>query len=354
MHSSRHTQRTIRSLGGLAAATPAGDQSAIAAVTRRGYTGHSMLGSMGLIHMNGRVHDAILGRFLSPDPTVPHPGFTQSYNRYAYVNNNPLSFIDPSGFSEASTSRRPMDVLAEIVVWGAVEGCGSLAGHEEAMCLALINWFDTLGAGDLMCMMAGGLACQPLAGFQQADSEQSAGVGGYSTGPRNRGSRAAGAKAVSAATVMGAKPQSQEPAERSLLGKVFDSLTGKNSECGKTLDCMTFPLWGGKTAAAAAARGFESFSALKYALGPAGAGKHWHHIVEQTPGNLARFGPQAVHNTQNVMRLDAGVHQQISGYYSSIQSFTGGQTVRQWIGTQSFEQQAQFGIYTLRRFGVGL
>jgi hypothetical protein len=48
--------------------------------------------------MNGRVQDAITGRFLSPDPNVTDPAFTQSFNRYSYVNNNPLSFVDPSGF----------------------------------------------------------------------------------------------------------------------------------------------------------------------------------------------------------------------------------------------------------------
>lgn len=82
-------------------AVPGGDQGAINAITRRGYTGHSMLGAMGLIHMNGRVQDAITGRFLSPDPNIPDPGFTQSYNRYAYVVNNPLSQIDPTGFLNA-------------------------------------------------------------------------------------------------------------------------------------------------------------------------------------------------------------------------------------------------------------
>lgn len=79
-------------------AVPSVDQGTINGITRRGYTGHSMMGAMGLIHMNGRVQGAVIGRFLSPDPYVQSPGFTQSYNRYAYVNNNPLSFIDPSGF----------------------------------------------------------------------------------------------------------------------------------------------------------------------------------------------------------------------------------------------------------------
>lgn len=81
-------------------AVPSGDQSTVASISRRGYTFHSMLGNMGLVHMNGRIEDAVIGRFLSPDPTVPEPGFTQSYNRYSYVVNNPLTYVDPTGFAD--------------------------------------------------------------------------------------------------------------------------------------------------------------------------------------------------------------------------------------------------------------
>lgn len=64
-----------------------------------GYTGHEQLDSVGLIHMNGRVYDAELGRFLSADPLVQQPKNYQNLNRYAYVFNNPLSYTDPSGFA---------------------------------------------------------------------------------------------------------------------------------------------------------------------------------------------------------------------------------------------------------------
>ncbi|MEZ5515430.1 MAG: hypothetical protein R3F58_16330 [Steroidobacteraceae bacterium] len=104
---------------------------------------------------------------------------------------------------------------------------------------------------------------------------------------------------------------------------------------------------------AALGQGFRSHSALTRALGPAGPGRQWHHIVEQTPGNIGRFGAEAIHNTGNVVRLDATNNGRISGFYSSIQPFTGGQTVRQWLGTQSFDEQVRFGLDTLRRFGVG-
>ncbi len=72
---------------------------AIAAVnTPRGFTGHEHLDDFQLVHMNGRVYDPSLGRFMSADPFVQFPESTQGLNRYSYVNNNPLSFTDPSGY----------------------------------------------------------------------------------------------------------------------------------------------------------------------------------------------------------------------------------------------------------------
>lgn len=56
-----------------------------------------MLDDLGLVHMNGRIYDPLLGRFLSADLVVQFPGDLQSYNRYSYVQNNPLTYRDPSG-----------------------------------------------------------------------------------------------------------------------------------------------------------------------------------------------------------------------------------------------------------------
>ncbi len=63
----------------------------------RGYTGHEMLNEFGIINMNGRLYDPVLGRFFSPDNYVQLPDFTQSHNRYSYCLNNPLKYTDPSG-----------------------------------------------------------------------------------------------------------------------------------------------------------------------------------------------------------------------------------------------------------------
>ena len=93
--------------------------AAIAANTRDGYTGHEQLDNLDLIHMNGRVYDPRIGRLISADPYVPEPFSGQSLNRYAYVLNNPPSFIDPSGFDpETPCMETPNGRCARVTVIG--------------------------------------------------------------------------------------------------------------------------------------------------------------------------------------------------------------------------------------------
>jgi RHS repeat-associated protein len=66
--------------------------------TDRGYTEHEHLDEMGVIHMNGRIYDPLVGRMMSADPFIQAPGNLQSYNRYSYVWNNPLNSTDPTGY----------------------------------------------------------------------------------------------------------------------------------------------------------------------------------------------------------------------------------------------------------------
>lgn len=72
-----------------------------------GFTDHEMLNRTGFIHMNGRVFDPRIGRFVSADPIVQAPFHSQSYNRYSYVFGSPLSYTDPSAF--ANTGSQPQD-----------------------------------------------------------------------------------------------------------------------------------------------------------------------------------------------------------------------------------------------------
>jgi RHS repeat-associated protein len=72
----------------------------------------------GLINMRGRMYDPKVGRFLSPDPLVSNPFNSQSYNRFSYVANNPLTLVDPTGFQEQGGP----SWIAKI--WNAIFGSG--------------------------------------------------------------------------------------------------------------------------------------------------------------------------------------------------------------------------------------
>ncbi len=65
----------------------------------RGFTGHEHMFEFGLINMNGRVYDPVLGQFIQPDNYVQFPEMAGSFNRYSYALNNPLMYTDPSGES---------------------------------------------------------------------------------------------------------------------------------------------------------------------------------------------------------------------------------------------------------------
>lgn len=79
-------------------------------IATRGYTNHEMLDEVGLIHMNGRIYDPKLARFISADFIIQDPFNTQSYNRYSYVMNRPMVTTDPSGFEgELDKQEEPED-----------------------------------------------------------------------------------------------------------------------------------------------------------------------------------------------------------------------------------------------------
>ena len=89
--------------------------------TNRGFTGHEHFDQVGIIHMNGRIYDPTIGRFLQADPIIQDPYNTQSLNRYSYVMNNPLSYTDPSGYSRLRKGwwRVPLAIGITVATSGA-------------------------------------------------------------------------------------------------------------------------------------------------------------------------------------------------------------------------------------------
>lgn len=63
----------------------------------RGYTGHEHLSDINIIHMNARLYDPVIHRFLQPDNFIQNYYNTQNFNRYSYVLNNPLKYTDLNG-----------------------------------------------------------------------------------------------------------------------------------------------------------------------------------------------------------------------------------------------------------------
>jgi RHS repeat-associated protein len=124
---------------------------------RREFTGHETITGVGLVNMNGRIYDPVLGRFLSPDPNIQFVADLQSYNRYSYVHNNPLSYSDPTGFG----------LFAPFGLHGWVD-------------TALTIGVAVVGAG--ICGVSAGAGCAAFGLFAAYLSATSAGVGALEAG----------------------------------------------------------------------------------------------------------------------------------------------------------------------------
>lgn len=120
------------------------------AFDEHGFGGHEHLDLFDLVNMDGRMYDPVVGRFISADPFIQSPDFTQSLNRYAYCINNPLSLIDPSGYSWFSKNWKSLvasvvGVAVSVVTAGSGSGigvaiiAGAAGGAAGALTGALLN-----------------------------------------------------------------------------------------------------------------------------------------------------------------------------------------------------------------------
>ena len=53
-----------------------------------------------LYYYGARFYDTAVRMFISPDTIIPNPANPQSFNRYSYVLNNPLKYVDPDGHDD--------------------------------------------------------------------------------------------------------------------------------------------------------------------------------------------------------------------------------------------------------------
>ena len=95
---------------------------AMTAWTDRGFTAHEHLDEHGIVHMNGRIYDPHLGRFLQADPLIED---LATLNRYTYVHNNPLVYYDPSGYL---SFKDVLKIAAVVVITWFTAGLAGAAG----------------------------------------------------------------------------------------------------------------------------------------------------------------------------------------------------------------------------------
>ena len=195
-----------------------------------GYTGHEHLDQLELVHMNARMYDPLVGRHTSADPTVPDLGNGQSLNRYAYVLNNALMFIDPTGLGPKAdempstvSDKPPQQTLEEVEVKGR-------KGVKDTVILAGVS-FVRSSTGRMVMSVAGRLALNQAIGGCIKNALCTAvvviGVSSYAASPTLR------------AKVDGATQEA--------VSRIMNAVTGGDENAEASADSNPSPSKGGKT-----------------------------------------------------------------------------------------------------------
>ncbi len=134
----------------------------------RGYTGQEHLNSFGLINLNGRMYDPVLGRMLSPDPHIIGKFSSQGYNRYQYALNNPLVFVDKDG-----------EFPWHIVIGAAIGGVVNVVTHWDKIGGSWEKGLAAFGVGaaaGAVAAVTGQYTVVALGGTAAASSSVAAGI----------------------------------------------------------------------------------------------------------------------------------------------------------------------------------
>ncbi|MGN6749907.1 MAG: hypothetical protein ACTHJS_15065 [Xanthobacteraceae bacterium] len=87
-------------------------------------------------------------------------------------------------------------------------------------------------------------------------------------------------------------------------------------------------------------------------FGPAGDGYQYHHIVTQGGANANNIPQERLHNTENIIRIPTLLHEAINAEYQSKVEDGSGRTVYEWLQTQSYEFQREYGLQILRKLHI--
>ena len=274
------------------------------------YRGYYYDAETGLYYVSSRYYDPEVGRWINADNQIAGVGGeVLGYNMFAYCMNNPVNMSDPSG----SWPKWATKLVAAVAIVAVVAVVAAVT-------------VATAGAGTAIAAVAVGAAKGAAIGFAVGAATGAAG--------------GAISHRISTGSWDGA-------GEAALNGMANGALSGAVS------GAITGGITGGlsyNSGATSAGKGFDTYRQLKNEIGSPGAGNEWHHIVEQSQISKSGFSPQMIQNTNNIMSISKTTHRAISGYYSSVQPFTNGMIVRNWLAGQSFNAQYEFGINVIKMF----
>jgi len=339
--------------------------------TDRGYTGHEQLDRVALIHMNGRVYDAALGRFISPDPFVQFPLSTQGLNRYTYVDNNPLSYTDPSGFfvkklvkavvGFLKSMTSPEQILTRLVVAVA---CGNPASAPA--CAAYLTGISatiqasSAGARPSDILKAGLMtaASTYLGATRPSPAE-------YPQDPLRRGSciDVIAGDFVSSGCSAGRPSGALNLAQDSVKGNVEEGVTAQDLAIAAVTECNADPTCTAaanytrieqvKTAWGSWVGVFQNNDTGKTALVPSAT--RWYHPGDWLTniGAAAGFRPMQYENAMDVARRYPGAlvagHSKGGGMAQAMARITGGEfTIFNSAAPNNFYYHGADGIGALR------
>ncbi len=132
------------------------------------YTSQEFDAETSLYYYNARYYNPVMGRFISADTIVPDPRNPQAFNRYSYVQNNPLRYVDPEGHFlmapiiiglaiGAVSAGAQSDWNADAMVRGA--GTGAVSGLVGSWGYGLVaNSIGGIGGGALGGAMSGSVS----------------------------------------------------------------------------------------------------------------------------------------------------------------------------------------------------
>jgi RHS repeat-associated protein len=293
------------------------------------FTGQMRDSVTGLDFFNARWYDPAQGAFLSPDPenAASDVADTQSWNGFAYVANNPLIGVDPTGLGQDS---------ANCIDWSPYPAGPNSGSGTLALSFYLYNgsMLDQLKAWIFSYF-------QPVIQAGPENNYVSQQTNGVPAPGVVNAHDASTLFVKSTGEIVGLEYGLIAPLDLSGMGAMtYGAL--KRDPVGLAFASVGF---------LPAAHSFSSFGSLKVYLGSAGQGMAWHHIVEQS--QTLEFGAAAINSTANIVKVRQKLHTAISAYYSSKKAFTGGQTVRQWLRGKSWKEQFEFGLEVLRKAQIG-